>query len=70
MLWAHLSAIAILYGLAFAPQLEARRAGVTEPRDGEDADGESVAMDADNSSKSDGRVEDLAESELKKLVVK
>lgn len=36
MLWAQLSAIAIFYGLAFAAQLEAERAGVTEPRD-EDA---------------------------------
>lgn len=33
MLWAQLSAIAILYGLAFAAQLEAFRAGVDGPRD-------------------------------------
>lgn len=32
MLWGQLSAIAILYGLAFAAQLEAVRAGVEEPR--------------------------------------
>lgn len=32
MLWAQLSAIAILYGLSFAAQLEAFRAGVCEPR--------------------------------------
>lgn len=32
MLWSQLSAIAIFYGLAFAAQLEAERAGVTEPR--------------------------------------
>ena len=33
MLWAQLSAIAIFFGLAFAAQLEAERAGVTEPRE-------------------------------------
>lgn len=33
MLWSQLSAIAIFYGLAFAAQLEAERAGVTEPRE-------------------------------------
>lgn len=35
MLWAQLSAITILYGLAFAAQLEAVRAGAEEPRDEE-----------------------------------
>ncbi len=35
MLWAQLSAIAILYGLSFAAQLEAFRAGVGSPRDPE-----------------------------------
>jgi YihY family inner membrane protein len=33
MLWAQLTAIAILYGLSFAAQLEAFRAGVESPRD-------------------------------------
>lgn len=46
MLWAQLSAITVLYGLAFAAQLEAFRAGVHEPRDEEHAndDGELVAV--------------------------
>ncbi len=35
MLWAQFSAIAILYGLSFAAQLEAHRAGVAEPREDE-----------------------------------
>ena len=32
LLWALLSSIALFYGLAFAAQLEAFRAGVAEPR--------------------------------------
>ena len=32
LLWAYLSCIAMFYGLAFAAQLEAFRAGVGEPR--------------------------------------
>ena len=33
LLWALLSSIAILFGAAIAAQLEAVRAGATEPRD-------------------------------------
>lgn len=36
-LWAQLSAIAILYGVAVAAELEAERAGVAEPREDESA---------------------------------
>ncbi len=36
MLWSQLSAIAILYGLSFAAELEAYRAGISEPRDDHD----------------------------------
>jgi YihY family inner membrane protein len=37
MLWALLTSLALYLGLAFAAQLEAVRAGVSEPRTGEDA---------------------------------
>jgi hypothetical protein len=37
MLWALLTSLALYLGLAFAAQLEAVRAGVPEPRTGEDA---------------------------------
>lgn len=49
MLWAQLSAIAILFGLSFAAQLEAHRAGVHEPRqtDAADANGNAGRSDAE-----------------------
>ena len=42
MLWAQFSAVAILYGLAFAAQLEAVRAGVPEPADEERSEEKAV----------------------------
>lgn len=47
MLWAQLSAIAILFGLSFAAQLEAFRAGVESPRDEDHADEEGLEIDLD-----------------------
>lgn len=41
MLWAQLSSIAILYGLAVAAQLEAERSGITEPTRPDPTNGES-----------------------------